>query len=237
MSCCSRVATVEAERHADGTAAALHAGTSSQDRPDARSTTLFQPIQSAIQSVIEVSLHWLAPTSLLHCAQDRPSGERVTSGQPPDDGVERVTTFLHPGHVFASRTPSAVTTILGSCVAICLHDSVNGLGGINHFVLPHWAGEGEQSTRFGNVAVAQLIESLEALGSRRSCLEAKVFGGASVLGGEATSAGRLSERNVVVAHEELEFAGIAVVASDTGGVKGRKLIFHTDSGTAWVRRL
>jgi chemotaxis receptor (MCP) glutamine deamidase CheD len=27
------------------------------------------------------------------------------------------------------------------------------------------------------------------------------------------------------------------VASDVGGARGRKLIFHTDDGEAWVRKL
>ena len=29
----------------------------------------------------------------------------------------------------------ALTTVLGSCVAACIHDPVAGVGGMNHFVL------------------------------------------------------------------------------------------------------
>ena len=31
--------------------------------------------------------------------------------------------------------------------------------------------------------------------------------------------------------------GVEVVEQDLGGQRGRKLIFHTDDGTAWVRHL
>ncbi len=31
---------------------------------------------------------------------------------------------------------AAVTTILGSCVAVCLWDESHGIGGMNHYLLP-----------------------------------------------------------------------------------------------------
>ena len=48
---------------------------------------------------------------------------------------------------------------------------------------------------------------------------------------------RLGERNVAAARRLLAAAGIAVVAEDVGGSRGRKLVFHTDDGVALVRTL
>ncbi|HXF74652.1 MAG TPA: chemotaxis protein CheD, partial [Methylomirabilota bacterium] len=40
-----------------------------------------------------------------------------------------------------------------------------------------------------------------------------------------------------VARGELESAKIPILGEDIGGHKGRKLIFYTDSGAAWVKEL
>ncbi len=70
--------------------------------------------------------------------------------------------YLHPGEVVLSATPTVLSTILGSCVAVCLF-SRGGAGGMNHYLLPRWT-SGEATARFGNVAVRRLIEGLVGLG-------------------------------------------------------------------------
>lgn len=145
--------------------------------------------------------------------------------------------YLHAGQLFASAESTAVTTILGSCVAVCLWDPRRQVGGINHFLLPHWVGNGLASPRFGNVAVGSLIELLLDLGSRRQDLRAKLFGGASVLSASGRDGAHLGKKNVEIARKLLGQEGIPVVAEDVEGRRGRKLIFHTEHGTAWVRPL
>ena len=44
--------------------------------------------------------------------------------------------FLHPSAIYASKEPTAVSTILGTCVAVCLYDPVLHIGGINHYIMP-----------------------------------------------------------------------------------------------------
>lgn len=145
--------------------------------------------------------------------------------------------YLLPGQLFASSEPSAVTTILGSCVAVCLWDRTQRIGGINHFLLPFSVGNGLASPRFGNVAVQSLIEKLLTLGSQRQRLEAKLFGGACVLGAFLERENHLGTKNVEAARKLLEAQKIAVVGEDVGGRQGRKLIFHTDEGTTLVKLL
>ncbi|HET6765406.1 MAG TPA: chemotaxis protein CheD [Longimicrobiaceae bacterium] len=151
------------------------------------------------------------------------------------DGAPRAGLYLHPGQVVAAARPTAVTTILGSCVSVCLFDELRGVGGINHFLLPAGAADGATAGRFGNGAVPELLRRLERLGSGPGTLRAKVFGGACVL--EAFRGGRrhLGQANVEAAHELLAGYGIPVAGGETGGTRGRKLIFHTDDGTCWVR--
>lgn len=154
---------------------------------------------------------------------------------PADDGRSRI--YLHPGELFASAQRSAVSTILGSCVAVCLWDPMAKIGGINHYLLPLWTGQGTVSPRFGNVAVQELLNKLLELGGQKSRLQAKLFGGACVIDAFRERESHLGTKNVRTAEDLLEREGIPLVAHDVGGCRGRKLIFHTDNGTAWVRQL
>jgi len=173
------------------------------------------------------------PASAVAAPDHAPLGVRAGASVPP--AAAPATTYLHPGQIFVTAEPTAVMTILGSCVAVCLWDGQLKVGGMNHYLLPHWVNEGEASPRFGNVAIQRLIERLAALGSHAAHLQAKVFGGACVL--EAFRTRHLGTKNVEVARRFLQEASIPVVHEDVGGQRGRKLIFHVDDGATSVKLL
>lgn len=158
----------------------------------------------------------------------------VTLDLPGSDGRPRRSVYLHAGQVHAAAEPSSLVTVLGSCVAVCLWDREAGLGGMNHFLLPHPTLR-ERSPRFGAFAMPHLLEQVLGLGARRERLEAKVFGGACVI--QAFRGRNLGSENAELALKALLEARIPVVERDVGGHHGRKLVFHTDVGAAWVRRL
>lgn len=87
---------------------------------------------------------------------------------------------LLQGQFEISDSPDVmITTTLGSCVACCLHDPVRGVGGMNHFLLPHGEGaSGPEARRYGAYAIEVLINGLLRKGAERSRLEARLFGGA-----------------------------------------------------------
>lgn len=145
--------------------------------------------------------------------------------------------YLHAGHILVSRNPCRVTTVLGSCVAVGLWDASTGIGGLNHFLLPQCPGSGERSPRFGNIAVEALIDGVIAAGARRQHLQAKLFGGACVLRAFRNGGWHLGSQNVEVARIALQEHRIPVVVEDVEGMRGRKLIFQTHDGAAWVRSL
>jgi chemotaxis protein CheD len=126
--------------------------------------------------------------------------------------------------------------VLGSCVSVCLWDPRLKIGGINHYMLPFWNGEGLASPRFGNIAIMKLIEKMLALGADRHNLQAKVFGGGDML--KATSAlMNIGQRNIVLAQDMLRDERIPIVSADTGGKHGRKLLFNTKNGVVLVKLL
>ena len=85
--------------------------------------------------------------------------------------------YLYPSALFAEKAPFMVDTVLGSCVAVCLFDQQLKIGGINHFMLPLWNGNGLASPKFGNIATEKLIEKMQRNGSSLKNIVAKVFGG------------------------------------------------------------
>jgi len=164
-----------------------------------------------------------------------PAGTPISppSNAPGDGGRTQV--YLHAGDLVIASRPTAVVTILGSCVAVCLWDPIARVGGVNHYLLPFHV-EREKSPRFGSVAIPRLVEEVVASGADPRRLQAKVFGGASVIG--AFSRGRrLGDDNAVLAAESLAALGIPIIERDVGGTKGRKLVFHSDDGAAWIRLL
>jgi chemotaxis protein CheD len=147
------------------------------------------------------------------------------------------TVYLHPGQLFVTTAPATVTTILGSCVAVCIWDPALGIGGINHYLLPIGFKTASAGLRYGNVAISHLLDKLERVGTVRSNLRAKVFGGACVLDAMRGKGNHLGGKNVEIAHSVLADAGIPIVATDVGGDRGRKLIFHPHDGNALIKLL
>lgn len=146
------------------------------------------------------------------------------------------TAYLMPGGVLVASEPTRCTTILGSCVSVCLFDVFAGVGGINHFLLPGSPPAADaEPLRWSSSACAELYERVVSAGAARGRLQVKVFGGASV--GVHRGGMRIGERNVEAAMAAVTGWRLLPVASDVGGVAGRKLVFETHSGRAWVKTL
>jgi chemotaxis protein CheD len=145
--------------------------------------------------------------------------------------------YLMPGKVFASATPFAVTTILGSGVAVCIWDAHKKIGGANHFLWPFNLGDGPVDAKYAETANADLLHQLLNLGANLNDMEAKIYGGSLPVGASGKSTENLGKQNVEVALSFLESKGIRVKANETGNTRGRKLIFQTHDGAAWVQQL
>lgn len=143
----------------------------------------------------------------------------------------RRSVYLHPGESIATRNPTAVKTILGSCISVCLWDCDRGIGGMNHFVMPRTVANVPQPGRFGTLAIPRLIDAMVLEGARATRLQAKVFGGASMMPGGEARPNHIGVQNMKIATELLERAGIPVIACDVGGSRGRKIVFYTDDGS------
>lgn len=143
------------------------------------------------------------------------------------------------GEVKASAEPLRITTLVGSCIAVCLYDPVAMIGGMNHFMLPENNLNGNACATYGIPAIKMLISDILKLGGERHRLTAKIFGGGNVLRKSKTSSPVVSvgDRNVSCAVDFLKCDGIPVAASDVGGCAGRIIHFLTHTGQAMVRKI
>jgi chemotaxis protein CheD len=142
-----------------------------------------------------------------------------------------------PGQYHACADHAIITTVLGSCVSVCLYDTAAGIGGMNHFMLPGDTGGKngslEGSARYGIHAMELLLEHVLSLGADRYRLQAKVFGAGRVMDG-LTDVGK---RNSEFALRYLEEKRIPVQALDVGSDLPRKVYFFAGSGQVFVKRI
>ena len=143
--------------------------------------------------------------------------------------------FLFPSAIHVARKATEIQTVLGSCVAVCLYDALHKSGGMNHYMLPVWKGDGLASPRFGDISIEKLIERMLAQGSDKRNLVAKIFGGAEQYA--EGSVYEIGKRNIEIAKDILGEHNIAIASSSTGGSRGRKILFHSGSGQVLMKYL
>lgn len=151
----------------------------------------------------------------------------------PDAGVHE---HILLGDVHATRKPARLITMLGSCVAICLYDTKNKVGGMNHFVLPGLPPAHESDhLRWADASIAELFRQVIDLGASMQSLQAKVFGGAQLADRPGQAEFKIGERNINNALQELSNRNIVVSNRCVGGSTGRKIVFEPHTGNAWVK--
>ena len=156
----------------------------------------------------------------------------------PAKELERYARNVQPGAwVVDSEKP--LSTLLGSCVAVCLFDPLMKIGGINHFMLPEMGrskNSDVDSLLSGSYAMEALLNALLIKGAKKVRLQAKAFGGGTIID---TDGGSLSigMRNANFAKEWLVREGIPLRSSDFLGPWSRKIVFLPFNGEAFCKRL
>ena len=135
--------------------------------------------------------------------------------------------------------PTAVHTVLGSCVAVTFYCPGMQIGAVFHALLPKWNDHeknafGINHYKYVDSAINHTCNLLRQKGVLEKDIECKIFGGANAMVEEGIGAGR---RNVETAFETLEKHKIRITATDVGGRAGRKIIFITSTGEVYAKRL
>ena len=125
-----------------------------------------------------------------------------------------------------------ITTVLGSCVAVCLHDCIARIGGMNHFLLaepsPGNFTSQQDMQRYGIHAMELLINEMMKRGASRHHLRAHLYGGANIVAG----LGNIGSTNAAFARRFVQTEGIGIGHCDLGGRHARRVEFRPYEGKA-----
>ena len=142
--------------------------------------------------------------------------------------------FLRPGYILVADRPTVISTVLGSCVAVCIYDRKRKVGGMNHFQLPAVDAAESATARYGNAATLALVRMLIGEGSEVEDMEAQIFGGGY---NPEVSSEDVGRENIQVARKVLARKGVRVVSEDVGGERGRKVVFDTGSSEVAIMKV
>lgn len=133
--------------------------------------------------------------------------------------------------------PIELVTSVGSCVAICLHDSTNKCGGLAHIMLPNSAIAPQDSLpcKFADTAVPALAKAVQKISGKEACLSAKIAGGANIFSDLNNNGQPIGMKNVDAVKAALNANKIKLVAEDVGGSYGRRIAFNIGTGIAIIR--
>ncbi|MCL1941060.1 MAG: chemotaxis protein CheD [Synergistaceae bacterium] len=146
--------------------------------------------------------------------------------------------------VVAVSSPAKLITLgLGSCIGLVIYDEIAKVAAMAHIMLPESRGgkEPEKPGKFADLAVPFLLEELLKKHAQKERLKAKFAGGAQMFANVVSSGGAdflaVGVRNAAETLAFLNKFKIKIVASDTGGNKGRTVEFNTETWMLSVKVL
>jgi chemotaxis protein CheD len=140
-------------------------------------------------------------------------------------------TLIQPGEIVVTKDAASLVSITGKGVCICLWDSKNKIAGMSHFKEPRVFDVALATAKYGNVATITLVAMMRS-SSPDGVYEAQLFGGATF-----DALDKIGAENVSVAKKVLKARNIPIVSEDTGGTKGRKILFDAQSGHVAVLKV
>lgn len=158
---------------------------------------------------------------------------------------------IFAGEYYISSAQEVISTVLGSCISVCMYDPIKGVGGMNHFMLPESSVSSEQyysqnrlnkeqmtenAMRYGMTAMEILIGELQKKGAQRLNLRAKIFGGGNVIT-RTTPGATVGDKNIGFARAYLKTEGIKIESENVGNTYGRKIFFLTGKNSVFVKKV
>lgn len=153
-----------------------------------------------------------------------------------DKDHNSVAVKIHPGEFYVTQNEEVITTVLGSCISVCIFDPINSIGGMNHFMLPNVNNSNgilSQSFRYGDVAMEKLINVILRHGGNKNELKFKAFGGGQII----KNMTNIGQRNISFLHKYMTMEGYKLSAFDLGGPYPRKIAFYPLSGKVKLKHI
>ena len=169
-----------------------------------------------------------------------------------DSKLKNTVLTIFAGEYFVSGSGEIISTVLGSCISVCLYDDVIGIGGMNHFMLPESRGNTgglgmaesgltrdeltEKSMRYGITAMEVLIAEMQKKGAERKNLRAKIFGGGNVIS-RNSSTQSIGDKNIGFTRAFLKMEDIPIESENVGDSFGRKIFFLSGQNKIFMKKV
>jgi chemotaxis protein CheD len=155
-------------------------------------------------------------------------------------GAESSSLAVGLGEIKISRQPTDILVAygLGSCVGVSVYDPISHVAGLLHAVLPEHLNHTENSPKYVDTGIAELVAGVEKAGALRSRLTVRLAGGAHMLNAPGfKQALNIGERNVAAALATLAAYNFRITAQDVGGNLGRTVRLYVATGRLTVRAM
>ena len=128
-----------------------------------------------------------------------------------------------------------ITSGLGSCLGIVLHDPREMVSGMVHVMLPS-VSQARDSTpaKFVDTGLPLLIDEMVGVGAGADRLRAWIVGGSEMIQFTASD-GSIGSRNIEMAEQLIDEYSLQVVGSDVGGSHGRSIAFDPSTAELTIR--
>jgi len=147
---------------------------------------------------------------------------------------------LSPGELYIADRPSIISTLLGSCISICLYTEFFKVGAMCHCLLPHSFASPksmEQPFNYVDLAIKYMLLEMDKRNISKEKFFSKVFGGANMFKDIYSSKRAIGEQNIEAAGNILRSYQIPIEKESIGGYGGRKIFFHTGTGEVLVKKI
>ena len=137
-------------------------------------------------------------------------------------------------NIHLTHNPKLSIYGLGSCIALVLFDEISKVSAMSHILLPkaNTNKEIKFPHKYANFSVKLLMEELLKHGALRGNIRAIIVGGSKIFDFNNNIMGF---DNTSTVKEELDSLKIQIIKEDTGGSKGRNVIFDTKDCSLFVK--
>ncbi len=129
-----------------------------------------------------------------------------------------------------------VTHALGSCVGVTIYDSVAGVGGMLHYMLPQSNIDENKARKnpymFADVGIPRFFREAYKCGAKKENMRVVIAGGAQVFSRNDFFA--IGKRNVVMARKMFWKNNVLIAAEHVGGDIARTLFLDMADGATWI---
>lgn len=136
--------------------------------------------------------------------------------------------FLEPGYVCVPYEPMQLAAVVASGVVVTIFNRKTHRGGMSVYTHPKRV-KGNSTAVFAAPAISALVQMFTSGGDDPKDLEAHLCGGA--INKESMDYVPLqSEENIRIGEEVLKKLNVELSGKDSGGIRGRKVVFHSGTG-------